>query len=97
MPQCQTALVITQEMDIKAVLNQSSRAAFNAEHAVQCEWDHNQFVVDNGMNNIRAVVDSTKGLILLFHCRYPQYIGVVESLLTEFIAEQGLRTSSYGA
>ncbi|GMM77345.1 hypothetical protein [Vibrio alginolyticus] len=48
------------------------------------------------MNNIRAIIDSKKGLIL-FHCRYPQYIAVVEGLLTEFIAEQGLRTSSYGA
>ena len=96
MPQCQTALVITKEMDIKAILNQLSRATFNAEHAVQCEWDHNQFVVDNGMNNIRAIIDSKKGLIL-FHCRYPHYVGVVEGLLTKFIAEQGLRTSSYGA
>ncbi|HCH2714611.1 TPA: hypothetical protein NKT47_002429 [Vibrio parahaemolyticus] len=45
------------------------------------------------MNNIRAVVDSGKNLIL-FHCRYPNYIEVMESLLATFTFEQGLFTSN---
>ncbi len=89
MPQCQIALVITPKMDIEAVLTQLSRAKFNAEHAVQYEWDKNQFCIDNGMNNIRAVISKERKLIL-FCCRYPQYVDIVEELLTEFADEQAL-------
>ncbi|ALM70321.1 hypothetical protein ACEI17_002631 [Vibrio vulnificus] len=89
MPQCQTALVITPEMDIEAVLNQLSRATFNAEHAVQCEWDKHQFCIDSGMNNIRAVIDKEK-MLILFCCRYSQYINIMEKLLTEFADQQDL-------
>ncbi|MCR9657492.1 hypothetical protein NB537_22265 [Vibrio parahaemolyticus] len=41
------------------------------------------------MNNIRAVISKERKLIL-FHCRYPQYVDVAEELLTEFADEQAL-------
>lgn len=47
MPQCQIALVIAPKMNIGAVLNQFSRAKFNA---VQCEWDKHQFCIDSGIS-----------------------------------------------
>ncbi len=88
-PYCKIALVVTPKMDIGEVLNELSTTKFNAEHAVQYEWDKNQFCIDNGMNNVRAVIDEKRKLIL-FCCRYPHYIDIAEELLTEFADEQAL-------
>lgn len=95
MPYCKSAISITKEMNVRETLDLLSQMKFGALRAVQCEWNHNQYIVDNGMNNIRAVVDSEKNLIL-FHCRYPNYIEVMESLLATFTFEQGLFTSNRG-
>ncbi|MDW3048246.1 hypothetical protein R8N28_21170 [Vibrio sp. Vb1554] len=43
------------------------------------------------MNNIRAVVDNDRGLILL-HCRYSPYIDIGESVIKQFATEQGYST-----
>ncbi|MDC5726927.1 hypothetical protein [Vibrio europaeus] len=43
------------------------------------------------MNNIRAVVDVGKGLIMLC-CRYSQYIDIGEELLKQFADEHGFST-----
>ncbi|MEZ8100253.1 hypothetical protein [Vibrio bivalvicida] len=89
MRHCKVALVITKQMNIREVLDQLARTKFKANCAVQFEWDQSQFSVDNGMNNIRAVISKERKLIL-FCCRYPQYVDMVEELLTEFADEQAL-------
>lgn len=93
MPYCKTALIVTEQMNTRAVLDQLARTKFKASCAVQCEWNHNQFVIDNGMNNIRAVVNKDRELILLY-CRYPPYIDIGEELIKQFAAEQGFLTES---
>jgi hypothetical protein len=93
-PYCQTTLVITPEMNPKEVINQLSRNKFKAR-AVQCEWNANQFAIDNGMNNIRAEVNSDNAQIL-FRCRYSQYVNVIESIVREFADDQGLSLGNYG-
>ncbi|KIF52758.1 hypothetical protein H735_12695 [Vibrio owensii CAIM 1854 = LMG 25443] len=93
MPYCKSAISITKEMNVSETLYLLSQMKFGALRAVQFEWNHNQYIVDSGMNNIRAVVDSEENLIL-FHCRYPNYIEVMESLLATFTFEQGLFTSN---
>ncbi|MFH4716788.1 hypothetical protein WKW58_20615 [Vibrio alginolyticus] len=47
MLQYQIVLVIAPKMNIGAVLNQLSRAKFNAEHAVQYEWDKHRSCIDS--------------------------------------------------
>lgn len=93
MPYCKTALIVTEQMNTRAVLDQLAQTKFNAPCAVQCEWNESQFVIDNGMNNIRAVIDSERGLILL-HCRYSPYVDIGEELIKQFAAEQGFLTES---
>lgn len=90
-PYCKTAIVITQQMNIREVLDQFARTTFKAGCAVQCEWNYAQFVIDNGANNIRAVVDREEGLIMLC-CRYSQYIDMGDELLKQFADEQGFST-----
>ncbi|MFA0143233.1 hypothetical protein AB4430_15890 [Vibrio kanaloae] len=86
---CKIALVVTPKMDIGEVLNELSTTKFNAERAVPCSWNNDQFLIDSGMNNIRAVVDNNRNLIL-FSCRYPHYIDIAEELVIEFAYEQAL-------
>lgn len=83
------ALVITKQMNIREVLDQLARTKFKATCAVQFEWDQNQFSIDNGMNNVRAVIDEKRKLIL-FCCRYPHYIDIAEDLVSDFAIEQAL-------
>ncbi|HCH1568239.1 hypothetical protein [Vibrio parahaemolyticus] len=45
------------------------------------------------MNNIRAVVDNDRGLIML-HCRYSPYIDIGEEIVKQFAEEQGYSTES---
>lgn len=91
MPYCKTALVITQQMNAREVLDQFARTKFKSACAVQCEWNHAQFVIDNGMNNIRAVVDKEKGLIKLY-CRYSQYIDIGDEQIKQLADELGFST-----
>lgn len=93
MPYCKNAIVITQQMNTREVLDQFARTKFKTGCAIQCEWNHAQFVVDNGMNNIRAVVDAEKGLIMLC-CRYSQYLDIGEELIKQFADERGFSTKS---
>jgi hypothetical protein len=93
MSYCKTALIVPEQMNKRAVLDQLAQTMFNAPCAVQCEWNPDQFGIDNGMNNIRAVIDNDRGLILL-HCRYSQYIDIGESVIKQFATEQGLLTGS---
>ncbi|EGR0126611.1 hypothetical protein FR264_01475 [Vibrio vulnificus] len=89
MPYCRNALVITPEMNTRDVLSLLSRTKFNAERTVQCGANRNAFLIDNGMNNVRAVINEEVGLIL-FSCRYHQYIKVVEAIVEEFAVGQAL-------
>ncbi|EJP4176565.1 hypothetical protein NUE03_002747 [Vibrio vulnificus] len=93
MPYCKTALIVTEQMNTRLVLDQLAQTMFNAPCAVQCEWNPDQFAIDNGMNNIRAVVDNDMGLILLY-CRYSPYIDIGESVIKQFATEQGFLTES---
>ncbi|BBL90680.1 hypothetical protein VroAM7_33330 [Vibrio rotiferianus] len=93
MPYCKTALIVTEQMNTRLVLDQLAQTMFNAPCAVQCEWNPDQFAIDNGMNNIRAMVDNDRGLIML-HCRYSPYIDIGEEIVKQFAEEQGYSTES---
>ncbi|MGR2821685.1 hypothetical protein ABMX69_10990 [Vibrio vulnificus] len=96
MSYCKNALVIAPEMNIRDVLNLLSRAKFHAGRAVQCESNKNQFMIDNGMNNVRAVINREVGLIL-FNCRYEQYIKGMDIVIEDFAAEQALSIKQWKA
>ncbi len=89
MQQCSNALVITQQMNIREVLNNLSKTKFNGQRAVQSESSKDQFCIDNGMNNVRAIINSNKTHIRFF-CRYTYYVDIVDSILEAFAAEQSL-------
>ncbi|EOX4953579.1 MULTISPECIES: hypothetical protein [Vibrio] len=92
-PYCQTTLVITPEINPKEVINQLSRTKFKAR-AVQCEWNANQFAIDNGMNNVRAEICWGNEQIL-FCCRYSQYVNVIENIVIEFADDKGLSVGNW--
>lgn len=89
MPQCSKALIITQQMNIRKVLNNLSKTKFNGQRAVQCESSKDQFSIDNGMNNVRAIINSEKTHVTFF-CRYTHYVDIIDSILEEFAVEQSL-------
>lgn len=93
MPYCHKSLVITPQMNIQEVLNVLSRTKFNARNAVQCDRKV-QFYVDNGMNNVRAMINSEKTHVSFF-CRYSHYVDIVDSIIEEFAAEQSLVIESW--
>ncbi len=76
-------------MDIREVLNTLSSTKFIAQNAVQCDRK-GQFYVDNGMNNVRAIINSRKTHVSFF-CRYPHYTMVIDTILEEFAQEQGIQ------
>lgn len=94
MPYCNKSIVITPQMNTSEILNVLSRTKFNAQNAVQCD-QKGQFYVDNGMNNVRAIINSEKTHISFF-CRYSHYVDIVDSILEEFAAEQSLVIESWG-
>lgn len=80
-------------MDIREVLNTLSSTKFIAQNAVQCDRK-GQFYIDNGMNNVRAIINAGKTHISFF-CRYPHYTKVVDTMLEEFAQEQGLQIKDW--
>lgn len=43
MPYCKSAISITKEMNVRETLDLLPQMKFGALHAVQCEWNHNQY------------------------------------------------------
>lgn len=75
------------------MLNTLSRTKFNAQNAVQCDRK-GQFYVDNGMNNVRAIINCEKTHISFF-CRYPNHTMVIDTMLEEFAQEQGIQIKDW--
>ncbi|WP_067099075.1 hypothetical protein [Marinomonas atlantica] len=64
---CELALKIEPGLDVKQTLSLFAVEQFNGREAVPI--DSNQYNVDNGLNDLRAVLKPKIGLIT-FCCRY---------------------------
>lgn len=65
MPLCRKKLAPPPQMDISEILNVLSRTKFNGQNVVP--WDRKgQFYVDNGMNKVRAMLNSEKTHVSFF-------------------------------
>ncbi len=78
---CRYALKIDSDMTVESVLTRFAVEHFNAREAVQI--DARQYSVDNGMNDLRAVIKEEQQLIT-FCCRYEKDVTRTESMVLAF-------------
>lgn len=79
---CGLALKLTPDLNIEDTLSQFAETYFGAIRAVQI--DEYQFDIDNGLNNLRAIIKPEQGLIA-FCCRYERDVPRTEAKLEKFI------------
>ena len=89
---CQLALKVDPELDVQETLSMFAVEHYNGREAVQI--DSTQYGVDNGMNDLRAVLKPEEGLIA-FCCRYEQDVARVEAKVLEFSQKHSLTTAQY--
>ncbi|ATC93833.1 hypothetical protein [Pseudoalteromonas tunicata] len=85
---CKFAWKISDDLSVKDALNQFAQRYFDAQAAVQLE--EYQYAVDNGMNDLRAVIKPEHHLIT-FCCRYKKDIQRTENIVKKFAHENGLQ------
>lgn len=89
---CKLALKLDPELDVQEILSLFAVEHYSAQQAVQI--DSTQFVVDNGMNDLRATLKTEEGFII-FCCRYEQDIARTETKILQFSQKHNLKTASY--
>ena len=89
---CLMAIKLDQESDQIELLSQFAIEHYNARQAVQI--DPYQFGVDNGMNNLRAVLKEELGLIT-FCCRYEKDVEKTEAKIQAFCQKYKLESVHY--
>ncbi|TYL46998.1 hypothetical protein [Marinomonas sp. IMCC 4694] len=89
---CSTAIKLSSESDSIGLISQFAIEHYNARQAVQI--DQYQFVVDNGMNDLRAVLKEELGLIALC-CRYEKDVEKTEAKIQAFCQKYKLESVHY--
>lgn len=84
MPYCQKAIKLTQssEWKIDVLLNTLAKVSFKADGANHLS--ENQYNIDAGLNDVRAIVNAEELLVSLF-CRYEKDIPKTSEKLTQFV------------
>jgi hypothetical protein len=84
MPYCSSAIKLnkTSEWKIDEALNTLARDSFQAEAAHHI--NDNQYNIDAGLNDVRAIVDAEERL-LCFICRYEKDIPKTTDTLAQFV------------
>jgi hypothetical protein len=85
---CKFAWKISDDLSVKDALNQFANGYFDAQTAAQL--DEYQYVVDNGMNDLRAVIKPERHLIT-FCCRYKKDVPRTEDIVKKFAYENDLQ------
>ncbi len=78
---CKVALLLSDKVDSHNLLSQFAVETFGAREAVRI--DERQFGIDNGMNDVRAVLKEDKNLIT-FCCRYEKDLQRTEDKIHHF-------------
>lgn len=89
---CELALKITPELNVEAILTLFAVEHFNGREAVSI--DSTQYGVDNGLNDLRAVLKPEAGIIA-FCCRYSRDVARTEAKVLEFSQKHNLATERY--
>lgn len=89
---CELALKIEPSLDVEQTLSLFAVEQFNGREAVPI--DSTQYNVDNGLNDLRAVLKPEIGLIT-FCCRYSQDVPRAESKVLAFSQKYDLATARY--
>jgi len=89
---CKLALKVDPELDVQETFSLFAIEHYSARQAVQI--DSTQFVVDNDMNDLKAVLKPEEGFIT-FCCRYEQDIARTEAKVLEFSQKHNFETGSY--
>ncbi len=85
---CQSAWKLKDDVDEKVLLTLFAKEHFKALEAVQI--DTYQYGVDNGLNDLRAVLKPELNLIT-FCCRYEKDVQRIETIIRQFAVEHGLQ------
>ncbi|QSX34472.1 hypothetical protein JYB87_04270 [Shewanella avicenniae] len=78
---CQYAFQLQPDMQVERILTQFAIEHFDGRQAVKI--DEYQYGVDNGMNDLRAVIKEERQLIT-FCCRYAKDVARTESMVLAF-------------
>lgn len=84
---CDIAWKITSNLDVEDALSKFAVKYFNARCAVQIDdW---QYGIDNGLNDLRAVLNPELGLIT-FCCRYSKDVAKTEEMVRVYADNRGI-------
>ncbi len=89
---CELALKMKPGLDVERTLSLFAVEQCNAREAVPI--DSTQYNIDNGLNDLRAVLKPEIGLIT-FCCRYSQDVPGAESKVQAFSQKHDLETARY--
>ncbi len=78
---CKIAILVNDDADIQMLLTACAWEYFNSSRAVKI--DTRQWGIDNGMNNVRAVIRNN-GTIRAFCCRYRRDVQMTEDKVQRF-------------
>ncbi len=88
---CKTAISISDDVDSQTLLTKLAIECFGAREAVPV--DSRQYVIDAGMNDVRAVVNEEKSLIA-FCCRYKNDVPKTEEKIQRFAQAHGVQLTT---
>ncbi len=78
---CKIAILVNDDANIQMLLTAFAWEYFNASRAVKI--DNHRWGIDNGMNNVRAVIRND-GTIIAFCCRYQRDVQMTEDKVQRF-------------
>lgn len=84
---CNSAWKLEDDLDQNVLLTKFAQEYFKAREAVQI--DAYQYSVDNGLNDLRAVIKPDLHLIA-FCCRYKKDVQRTDTIVREFAVKNGL-------
>ena len=91
---CKSAWKLKDDADEKVLLTLFAKEYYKAREAVQI--DIYQYGVDNGLNDLRAVLKPELNLIT-FCCRYEKDIERIESIVRQFAVEHDLQLGLFNS
>ncbi len=85
---CKIVILINDEADVHTLLTKFAIECFNAREAIQMSQD--QFNIDAGLNDVRAVVKYESHFIA-FCCRYQHDVQRIENRIQNFVRLHDLK------
>ncbi len=86
---CKTAILINESVNIQLLLTKFAWECYKADEAVKI--DNGRFAIDNGMNNVRAIIRNDTSKVITFCCRYECDVPVTEEKIHNFSKAHNLQ------